>query len=61
MSKRVITVSGATGAQVNMFQFKHDFEKQFRALRDVEATRRLYPKLQTFEQWLRSNRDALRT
>jgi uncharacterized protein YbjT (DUF2867 family) len=44
----------------NMFQFKHDFEKQFRALRDVEATRRLYPKLQTFEQWLRSNRAAFK-
>src|SRR5262245_59900322 len=43
----------------NMFQFKHDFEKQFRALRDVEATRRLYPQLQTFEQWLRRNREAI--
>jgi uncharacterized protein YbjT (DUF2867 family) len=43
----------------NMFQFKRDFESQFRALRDVEASRRLWPKLQTFEQWLRSHRDAL--
>jgi hypothetical protein len=24
----------------------------------VEATRRLFPQLQTFEQWLRKNRDA---
>jgi hypothetical protein len=42
-----------------MFQFKRDFEARFHALRDVEATRRLYPKLQTFEQWLGNNRDAL--
>ena len=42
----------------NMFQFKHDFEQRFRAPRDVEATRRLFPQLQTFEQWLRKNRDA---
>jgi uncharacterized protein YbjT (DUF2867 family) len=44
----------------NMFQFKHDFEQRFRALRDVEATRRLFPQLQTFEQWLRRNRDAFK-
>lgn len=43
----------------NMFQFKRDFETKFRALRDVEASRRLWPKLQAFEQWLRSHRDAL--
>jgi uncharacterized protein YbjT (DUF2867 family) len=45
----------------NMFQFKRDFEKEFRALRDVDATRRLFPQLQTFEQWLQRNRDALAT
>jgi hypothetical protein len=42
----------------NMFQFKRDFEQRFRAPRDVAATRRLFPQLQTFEQWLRKNRDA---
>ena len=42
----------------NMFQFKYDFEQRFRAPRDVEATRRLFPQLQTFEQWLRKNRAA---
>ncbi len=42
----------------NMFQFKRDFEQRFRAPRDVEAARRLFPQLQTFEQWLRKNRDA---
>jgi uncharacterized protein YbjT (DUF2867 family) len=43
----------------NMFQFKQEFEPRFRALRDVAAARRLWPALQTFEQWLRKNRDAL--
>jgi len=43
----------------NMFQFNRDFETTFRARRDVDATRRLLPTLQTFEQWLRRNRDAL--
>jgi len=43
----------------NMFQFKRDFETIFRARRDVGATRLLLPTLQTFEQWLRRNRDAL--
>lgn len=43
----------------NMFQFKRDFETIFRARRDVGATRRLLPTLQTFEQWLRRNREAL--
>ena len=42
----------------NMFQFKRDFEQRFRAPRDVEAARRLFPQLQTFEQWLQKNRDA---
>ena len=39
----------------NMFQYKRDFEADFRAPRDVEASRRLDPKLQTFEQWLKAN------
>jgi len=36
----------------NMFQFKADFEEQYRGPRDVEATRALYPGLQTFATWL---------
>ena len=36
-----------------------DFEQRYRAPRDVEAARRLFPQLQTFEQWLRKNRDAV--
>jgi uncharacterized protein YbjT (DUF2867 family) len=52
---------GSAGADDlgNMWQFKRDFETRFRTPRDVEASRRLWPKLQTFEQRLRSHRDAL--
>lgn len=39
----------------NMFQYKRDFEADFRAPRDVEASRRLNPKLQSFAQWLEAN------
>ena len=39
----------------NMFQYKRDFEADFRAPRDVEASRRLDPKLQSFAQWLQAN------
>jgi uncharacterized protein YbjT (DUF2867 family) len=43
----------------NMFQFKRDFESAFRAPRDVEASRRLNPRLQTFAQWLEANVDRI--
>jgi uncharacterized protein YbjT (DUF2867 family) len=36
----------------NMFQYKRDFNKQFRGARDVEYTRSLNPELQNFEGWL---------
>lgn len=36
----------------NMFQFKRDFNDEFRRSRDVEATRRLNPALKGFEKWL---------
>jgi len=36
----------------NMFQFKRDFNEDFRAARSVEKSRQLNPKLATFEQWL---------
>jgi uncharacterized protein YbjT (DUF2867 family) len=36
----------------NMFQYKHDFEREFRGARPVEEARKLYPGLQTFRQWL---------
>ena len=39
----------------NMFQYKRDFNAAFRAVRDVEGSRRLHPGLQSFEQWLADN------
>jgi uncharacterized protein YbjT (DUF2867 family) len=40
----------------NMFQFKRDFSDDFRRPRDVEETRRLNPKLQSFDKWLEKNK-----
>jgi uncharacterized protein YbjT (DUF2867 family) len=39
----------------NMFQYKRDFNAEFRRPRDVAATRKLNPELQTYEQWLARN------
>jgi uncharacterized protein YbjT (DUF2867 family) len=39
----------------NMFQFKRDFNDQFRGARDIAFSRSLNPKLQTFAQWLEAN------
>lgn len=36
----------------NMFQYYHDFEREFCAARPLEQARALYPELQTFRQWL---------
>ena len=36
----------------NMFQFYRDFNDDFVAARSVEKSRKLNPKLQSFEQWL---------
>ncbi len=36
----------------NMFQFKRDFNEDFRAPRSVAKSRQLNPKLASFEQWL---------
>jgi uncharacterized protein YbjT (DUF2867 family) len=44
----------------NMFQFKRDFEADFRAMRDVELSRRLNPALQTFDAWLEANKDQIK-
>jgi uncharacterized protein YbjT (DUF2867 family) len=48
---------GFPGAEdlANMFQFYHDFETEFRASRPVEETRKLYPGVQSFRQWLERN------
>lgn len=36
----------------NMFQFKRDFNEDFRAARSVDQSRKLNPSLSSFEQWL---------
>jgi uncharacterized protein YbjT (DUF2867 family) len=43
----------------NMFQFKRDFENDFRSVRSVEETRALNPSLQGFSEWLRANRERI--
>jgi hypothetical protein len=43
-----------------MFQFKHDFEEDFRGPRDPGFTRGLNPSLQTFEAWLEANKERLK-
>jgi uncharacterized protein YbjT (DUF2867 family) len=43
----------------NMFQFKRDFEPVFCGARDVAFSRSLNPALQTFEDWLRLNKDRM--
>ena len=39
----------------NMFQFKADFNDDYRGLRDVERARGLEPRLRTFREWLEEN------
>jgi uncharacterized protein YbjT (DUF2867 family) len=43
----------------NMFQFKRDFNTDFRSARNPEVARALNPALQTFEQWLRENKSRI--
>jgi uncharacterized protein YbjT (DUF2867 family) len=43
----------------NMFQFKQDFEADFRGVRDPDFARSLNPGLQTFGQWLAANADRI--
>lgn len=43
----------------NMFQFKCDFEQDYCAARSIVGSRELYPGLQTFESWLRANKDRI--
>ena len=43
-----------------MFQVYRDFEKEVNAVRSVEETRKLTGgSLQTFDQWLAKNKDAV--
>jgi len=43
----------------NMFQYKRDFNEEFRRPRSVESTRALNPALQGFEAWLAANKAAI--
>ena len=43
----------------NMFQFKHDFNDYFCGERSIEESRALNPALQTFKQWLASNKASI--
>jgi uncharacterized protein YbjT (DUF2867 family) len=43
----------------NMFQFKRDFNEEYRAARDVAETRRLNPELQSFDEWLGQNKGRI--
>jgi len=43
----------------NMFQFNRDFEEMFCGARNLETSRSLNPSLQTFAQWLETNRSAI--
>ncbi|MCC6294552.1 MAG: NmrA/HSCARG family protein [Bryobacterales bacterium] len=45
----------------NMFQFNHDCADAFCAARSVEFSRTVNPRLQTFEQWLRTNASRMAT
>ncbi|MFO7524669.1 MAG: hypothetical protein R6W68_04385, partial [Ignavibacteriaceae bacterium] len=39
----------------NMFQFKHDFEKDFCGARSLEFSKSLNPSLKSFDEWLKEN------
>ena len=43
----------------NMFQYKHDFNREYCAARDVAFTRSLNPKLQSFDQWATANKSRI--
>src|SRR3954465_4920961 len=43
----------------NMFQFKRDFEDEYRATRDVELARSLNPDLYTFRAWVERNKERI--
>ena len=43
----------------NMFQYNAEFEREFRASRDVALSRSLNPHLLTFAQWLAANKERI--
>lgn len=43
----------------NMFQFKRDFESDYRAHRDLGLVHELTPSVQTLDEWLAENKDRI--
>ena len=43
----------------NMFQFKRDFNEDYRAARSIDFSRDLNPELQSFEAWLARHKDEI--
>lgn len=43
----------------NMFQFTTEFEAEYCGARDIEATRRLNPRLKSFDEWLAVNGSSI--
>jgi uncharacterized protein YbjT (DUF2867 family) len=43
----------------NMFQFKRDFNDDFRGVRDVDFARTLNPELQSFDGWLSKHKNQI--
>jgi uncharacterized protein YbjT (DUF2867 family) len=43
----------------NMFQFKRDFESDFRKPRNIEYAKELNPQLKSFDEWLAANGSAI--
>jgi len=43
----------------NMFQYKHDFEREFCGARDLALSKRLNPELQDFDTWLARNKERI--
>jgi hypothetical protein len=39
----------------NMFQFNHDFSREFCEARSIAESSALNPRLQSFDDWLRDN------
>lgn len=39
------------------FQFRHDFNEDYCAVRDLEKTRALHPALQSFDAWLARHKE----
>lgn len=52
--------AGFPGAEEmgNMFQYYADFDDEFTGRRDLQAVRDLNPRLQTFRDWLNTNKQA---